>query len=422
MFANWMESCRTNDVCVGESRYVVQCNGLEVGMNRAVGEVPKQAPFAVVVGCSDARVPIEMLFGQGFNDLFVIRVAGNVLGDVCMGSIEFALNALSESVKCVVMLGHLGCGAVTGAVDCYLEPLKFWSASMTPMLRSVIHRIFVAVREGDNAIKESWGPDARNLPGYRADAHRRRRVLERGPRGFRPPSRGRARCEVADRGPLRRLQPPHSPGQHARRSLRSHWRATRQSRSCPHQSQGLPHACRRGWPTSRSPRPSALLNTASLPPPSLRTTRRLPPGAMESRPRSRLSSPTGARTVLSSHDLGLDPVRHRAARPDRPDLGVAQPLSGTASSTTRTLRIPGRSINPGEIDAISWSGNRWTTLPAPCSAAQLASLAAQDQRTRRHSMRLTVEFESDRMRQVAWQRRRHRQPRRIAHGPLRVRA
>ena len=157
MFAMWMESCRTSDVGVGEDRYVVQCNGLEVGMNRSVGQLPKQAPFAIVVGCSDARVPIEMLFGQGFNDLFVIRVAGNVLGDVCMGSIEFALNALSESVKCVVMLGHLGCGAVTGAVDCYLQPVKFWSTSMPPMLRSIIQRIFVAVREADNAIKESWG-------------------------------------------------------------------------------------------------------------------------------------------------------------------------------------------------------------------------------------------------------------------------
>ena len=76
----------------------------------------------MVVGCSDARVPTEMLFGQGFNDLFVIRVAGNVLGDVCMGSVDFALNALSESVRVVVMLGHSGCGAVTGAVDAYLRP------------------------------------------------------------------------------------------------------------------------------------------------------------------------------------------------------------------------------------------------------------------------------------------------------------
>jgi carbonic anhydrase len=168
MFANWMESCRTSSISKGEARYVVQCNGLEVGMNRLHGEMPKQAPFAVVVGCSDARVPTELLFGQGFNDLFIIRVAGNVLGDVCMGSIEFAMNALSESVKCIVVLGHLGCGAVTGSVDSYLQPLKFWSKSNPPMLRTITQRIFVAVREADNGLKEAWGPDARDVQGYRA--------------------------------------------------------------------------------------------------------------------------------------------------------------------------------------------------------------------------------------------------------------
>jgi carbonic anhydrase len=167
MFAKWMESCRTSDVSRGEPQYVVQCNGLEVGMNRVQGELPKQAPFAVVVGCSDARVPTEMLFGQGFNDLFVIRVAGNVLGDVCMGSIEFALKALHESVRCIVMLGHLGCGAVTAAVDCYLRPLEYWSESIPPMLRTIAQRIFVAVREADNGIKESWGSNAREMAGFR---------------------------------------------------------------------------------------------------------------------------------------------------------------------------------------------------------------------------------------------------------------
>jgi carbonic anhydrase len=136
-------------------------------MIRSHGEMPKQAPFAVVVGCSDARVPTEMLFGQGFNDLFVIRVAGNVLGDVCMGSVDFALNALSDSVRVVVMLGHSGCGAVTGAVDAYLQPQKFWSRSLSPMLRSLVQRIFVAVREGANGIKQVWGPDAQQMPGYR---------------------------------------------------------------------------------------------------------------------------------------------------------------------------------------------------------------------------------------------------------------
>jgi carbonic anhydrase len=167
MFANWMESCRTSNVSNGADRYVVQCNGLEVGMNRSQGQLPKQAPFAVVIGCSDARVPTELLFGQGFNDLFIIRVAGNVLGDVCMGSIEFAMNALSESVKCIVVLGHLGCGAVTGAVDSYLQPLKFWSKSNPPMLRTITTRIFVAVREAANGLRDSWGPEARSVPGYR---------------------------------------------------------------------------------------------------------------------------------------------------------------------------------------------------------------------------------------------------------------
>jgi carbonic anhydrase len=162
-----MESCRRASPTDGEPRYIVPCNAMEVGMIRGIGEMPKQSPFGVVVGCSDARVPTEMLFGQGFNDLFVIRVAGNVLGDVCLGSIDFALNALSESVRVVVILGHSGCGAVSGAVDAYLRPVKFWSRSMSPMLRGLIQRIFVAVREAANGLKEVWGPDAREQPGYR---------------------------------------------------------------------------------------------------------------------------------------------------------------------------------------------------------------------------------------------------------------
>jgi carbonic anhydrase len=167
MFARWMESCRTGTFSADEPRYVVQCNGLEVGMIRTHGEIPKQAPFAVVVGCSDARVPTEMLFGQGFNDLFVIRVAGNVMGNECQGSIDFALGALSDSVRVIVVLGHSGCGAVTGAVDAYLHPLKFWSKATSPMLRSILQRIFVAVREGANALEHVWGHNARDLPGYR---------------------------------------------------------------------------------------------------------------------------------------------------------------------------------------------------------------------------------------------------------------
>jgi carbonic anhydrase len=136
-------------------------------MVRKQDMMPKQAPFAVVVGCSDARVPTEMLFGQGFNDLFVIRVAGNVMGDVCLGSIDFALTALIDSVKVVVMLGHSGCGAVTGAVDSYLQPLKFWSKTTSHMLRTIQERIFVAVREAANGLQDVWGEDASSSPYYR---------------------------------------------------------------------------------------------------------------------------------------------------------------------------------------------------------------------------------------------------------------
>ncbi len=168
MFARWMASCQSLNPTQGEEqKYVVQCNGLEVGMVRKQGGMPKQAPFAAVIGCSDARVPTEMIFGQGFNDLFVIRVAGNVLGDVCLGSVDFAVEALSESVKVVVVLGHSGCGAVTGAVDAYLSPLKFWSKSTSPALRTILQRIFVSVREAANGLDEVWGHDARQSPYFR---------------------------------------------------------------------------------------------------------------------------------------------------------------------------------------------------------------------------------------------------------------
>jgi carbonic anhydrase len=167
VFSRWMEDCRTG-VTLGENpQYLVPCTGQEMGIVRHQDEMPKQKPFAVVVGCSDARVPTEMLFGQGFNNLFVTRVAGNVLGDVCLGSIDFALEALSESVRVVVVLGHSGCGAVKGAVDCYLEPQRFWARSNTPMLRLILQKIFVAVRESANALEGIWGAGASRHPAYR---------------------------------------------------------------------------------------------------------------------------------------------------------------------------------------------------------------------------------------------------------------
>jgi carbonic anhydrase len=84
-----------------------------------------------------------------------------------MGSVDYAVENLSESVRVVIALGHTGCGAVTGAVDAYLQPSKFWSKSTSPGLKAILHRIFLAVREAANGLKEVWGVEAREMPGYR---------------------------------------------------------------------------------------------------------------------------------------------------------------------------------------------------------------------------------------------------------------
>src|SRR5205814_6799762 len=85
-------------------------------------DAPKQRPYAAVLGCSDARVPIELIFNEGPNDLFVVRVAGNVLGNDVLGSLRYAADHLGDSLKLVVVLGHSGCGAVTAAVNTFLSP------------------------------------------------------------------------------------------------------------------------------------------------------------------------------------------------------------------------------------------------------------------------------------------------------------
>lgn len=74
-----------------------------------------QKPFAVIVTCSDSRVPPELIFDQGLGDLFVIRVAGNVIDSVCMGSIEYAVEHLKAPL--VIVMGHEKCGAVKATVE-----------------------------------------------------------------------------------------------------------------------------------------------------------------------------------------------------------------------------------------------------------------------------------------------------------------
>ncbi len=94
-----------------------------------------QAPFAIVLGCSDSRVPAELVFDQGLGDLFVIRVAGNVVAPSQIGSVEFA--AARFGTRLVVVMGHSQCGAVIAT----LEELQEGAANGSRNLRSITDRV-----------------------------------------------------------------------------------------------------------------------------------------------------------------------------------------------------------------------------------------------------------------------------------------
>jgi carbonic anhydrase len=83
-------------------------------IERREAVVAQQNPFAIIVGCSDSRVPPEIIFDQGLGDLFIVRVAGNVVGPVELDSIEYAAKYLGSSL--ILVLGHQNCGAVTAVV------------------------------------------------------------------------------------------------------------------------------------------------------------------------------------------------------------------------------------------------------------------------------------------------------------------
>jgi carbonic anhydrase len=97
---------------------VIRCDPAWAGLSGA----PPQRPFSAVLGCADARVPVELIFHRAVNDLFIVRVAGNILTTEGLGSLEFARANLGESLRLMVVLGHTSCGAVTAAVDAYLSP------------------------------------------------------------------------------------------------------------------------------------------------------------------------------------------------------------------------------------------------------------------------------------------------------------
>lgn len=150
-----------------DSQVIVPICPVSLGVPLWAGAIPTQQPYALVLGCSDARVPIEPIFDQSFNDLFVVRIAGNVLGTECLGSVDFAVRHFADSLKLVVVLGHTGCGAVSAAVETYLSPEDYADIAFTHALRSLVDRIMIAVRGAANAIQHVCGTSVVHHPNYK---------------------------------------------------------------------------------------------------------------------------------------------------------------------------------------------------------------------------------------------------------------
>ena len=111
--------------------------------------VEEQHPFAIILGCADSRAPAELVFDQGLGDLFVIRVAGNVVAPSLIGSIEYAAEVFGT--RLVVVMGHSHCGAVQAAVEELERPMELRS----PNLRSIVERI----RPSIETVRDVGGPD-----------------------------------------------------------------------------------------------------------------------------------------------------------------------------------------------------------------------------------------------------------------------
>jgi carbonic anhydrase len=121
----------------GNQRFAGGHGGINLALdeNRRNELVAGQKPFAIILGCSDSRVPAELVFDQGLGDLFVIRIAGNIVAPSQIGSVEFA--AAQFGTPLVVVLGHSRCGAVSATLDEITRPAK----NQSRHIHSIVERI-----------------------------------------------------------------------------------------------------------------------------------------------------------------------------------------------------------------------------------------------------------------------------------------
>lgn len=139
----------------GNRRFVANVPGRDTLATKAHRKelADGQEPFAIILGCSDSRVPAEIVFDQGLGDLFVIRVAGNIVAPSQIGSVEFAADLFST--RLVVVLGHSLCGAVIATI----EQLKRPKANQSLNIHSIVDRVRPAV-ETVLALDARRDPDA----------------------------------------------------------------------------------------------------------------------------------------------------------------------------------------------------------------------------------------------------------------------
>ena len=129
-----------NELREGNRRFVARLADSITKKDRAIDTlVEEHAPRAIIVGCSDARVPVETIFDQSLGKLFVVRVAGNVVTDTQMGSVEFA--AAKFGAPLAVVLGHSNCGAVAATLNALTEP----ATEFSPGLQAVVDAVTPAV-------------------------------------------------------------------------------------------------------------------------------------------------------------------------------------------------------------------------------------------------------------------------------------
>lgn len=125
----------------GNGRFVANTRDADtfISHTRRAELAAGQQPFAIILGCSDSRVPAEIVFDQGLGDLFVIRVAGNIVAPSQVGSVEFA--AARYGTRLVVVLGHSQCGAILAT----LEELRMPTERQSPNLHAIVDRVRASV-------------------------------------------------------------------------------------------------------------------------------------------------------------------------------------------------------------------------------------------------------------------------------------